>query len=231
MLIATSLAVVVLASSLAGAAAPAASSIPPVVVTVAVAADVPPTLVTRLLGEAAAVWRTGGVTLAWRRTIDDAAARARSIVAAPCFGSSLRVVVGNDRGRGGDARSDNKTVLGWIVFSDGETPDHEIYLSYDNAKAYMAGARGDVGSIDRMPTAERELLLGRVMGRALAHEIGHYLLASKAHTPRGLMQATHTASDFFGFPLASFGIDARQREEVASRLRQDHVTARVESAR
>jgi hypothetical protein len=230
MLIATSFAVVVLASSLAGAAAPAASSIPPVVVTVAVAADVPPTLVTRLLGEAAAVWRAGGVTLVWRRAID-AAARARSIDAAPCFDSSLRVVVGNERGRDGDAHSENKTVLGWIVFSDGETPDHEIYLSYDNAKSYMAGARGVVGSIDRMPTAEREMLLGRVMGRALAHEIGHYLLASKAHTPRGLMQATHTASDFFGFPLASFGIDATQREAVASRLRQDHMTARAESTR
>ena len=34
-----------------------------------------------------------------------------------------------------------------------------------------------------MPLAQREMLLARAMGRALAHELGHYLLASKIHTP------------------------------------------------
>jgi hypothetical protein len=64
------------------------------------------------------------------------------------------------------------------------------------------------------------MLLGRAMGRALAHEIGHYLLASKLHTARGLMQASHTASEFFGADRRSFAIDAAQRQAVAARLRQ-----------
>ena len=33
-----------------------------------------------------------------------------------------------------------------------------------------------------MPIFEREMLLARAIGRALAHELGHYLLASKEHT-------------------------------------------------
>jgi hypothetical protein len=75
--------------------------------------------------------------------------------------------------------------------------------------------------IDRMPIAERELLLGRAMGRALAHEIGHYLLASKLHTARGLMQATHSASAFFGYPRSGFAVDAAQRQAVVDRLRHE----------
>ena len=33
-----------------------------------------------------------------------------------------------------------------------------------------------------MPIFEREMLMARAMGRALAHELGHYFLASKEHT-------------------------------------------------
>ena len=31
--------------------------------------------------------------------------------------------------------------------------------------------------------------LGRIIGRAVAHEIGHFLLASPAHASNGLMRA------------------------------------------
>jgi hypothetical protein len=79
-----------------------------------------------------------------------------------------------------------------------------------------------------MPLAERNLKLGRAMGRALAHEMGHYLLASKVHTRRGLMQATHTASAFFDNDRSSFAIDNALRQELAARLRHEPLAAVVQ---
>ena len=220
MLITTSVAAVVFASSLAGAVAPVTASIPPLVIAVATAPTMSPTLVRRVLEEADAVWRSAGLTFVWRRSAGEAAPRARRIEAEPCETSTLRVVIGNERGPDVDARPDNVTALGWIVFDGPDTPESEIYVSYENVAAYMAGARAVVGLTERMTIAERELLLARAMGRALGHEIGHYLLASKLHTSRGLMQARHTAYDFFGIDRSSFAVDASQRQAVVARLRE-----------
>ena len=41
------------------------------------------------------------------------------------------------------------------------------------------------------PRLIRELVLGRVLGRAVAHEVGHFLLGSREHAPFGLMRASH----------------------------------------
>jgi hypothetical protein len=41
----------------------------------------------------------------------------------------------------------------------------------------------------------RELISGRVLGRALAHEIGHFLLRSRQHSEAGLMRAHPPVSD------------------------------------
>jgi hypothetical protein len=218
--ITTSLAAVVFASALAGAAEPVTSSIPPMAISVATAATMSPTLVARVLEETGAIWRAAGLTLVWRPSHAEALPRTR-VIEAPCEMSTLRVVIGNERGPDADTRRDHATALGWIMFHDRNTPESEIYVSYENATAYMTDARAVVGLNDRMTVRQREMLLARAMGRALAHEIGHYLLASKVHTARGLMQASHTASDFFGADLAPFALDAAQRQAVAARLRQE----------
>ena len=220
--IATSLAAVVFASSLAGAA-PVTASLPPITVDVTIAPDVPAALVTLALEEADAVWRASGLTFVWNRHRAD---RSISIAASgPAACRALDVVIGHNRGTGPDIGRENKTALGWIVFDGPDVPAHEIYLSYENAQAFMAGSRAVVGAIEQMTLAERETKLARVMGRALAHELGHYLLASKAHTPGGLMQAVHTASDFFGYQRNGFTIDAAQRQTVAERLRHQALVA------
>lgn len=38
-------------------------------------------------------------------------------------------------------------------------------------------------------------MIARVLGRVLAHEIGHYVLRSPGHAPSGLMRAVQTASE------------------------------------
>src|SRR5438876_4915333 len=220
--IASSLAAVVFASSLAGAA-PVTASLPPITVDVTIAPDVPATLVTRVLEETEAVWRASGLTFVWNRHRAD---RSISMAASgPAACRALDIVIGHNRGAGPDIERTSRTALGWIVFDESEVPAHEIYISYENALAYMAGSRAVVGVIEQMTVVEREMKLARAMGRALAHELGHYLLASKVHTPGGLMQAVHTASDFFGYQRNGFAIDAVQRQAVADRLRQHPLVA------
>src|SRR5438105_3625580 len=136
MLITTSVAAVVFASSIAGAAAPVTSSIPPLVIAVATAPTMSPTLVTRVLAEVDAVWRAAGLTIVWRHSTDDATPRARTSDAAPCEISMLRVVIGPERGPDVVTRGDNATVLGWIVFDERDTPKSEIYVSFENVRAY-----------------------------------------------------------------------------------------------
>jgi hypothetical protein len=109
------------------------------------------------------------------------------------------------------------------VFDSESEPQPEIYLSLANAKGLMALARGVVGVIEQMPPAQREVLLARAMGRALAHELGHFLLKSKLHTPRGLLKAWRTTAELFTPERGGFKIDAAQRQQIAARLRGDSV--------
>jgi hypothetical protein len=216
MLIITSLAAALAASP--AAAVPTPSAPPPMVVTVTAIANLSPSLVSRVLEEADAIWQPAGLSFVWRRVPRSAATRLdQDPFDASC---GLRVVIGDARGT---VRED-RLPLGWIQF-DRDGPAQEIYVSYQNAVDFMTGSAGVAGPISRMPPIEKEIKLARAMGRALAHELGHYLLASKTHTPRGLMQANHTALEFFDFSRRGFDIDSAQRQLIAA-LRHDAVLAR-----
>jgi hypothetical protein len=73
------------------------------------------------------------------------------------------------------------------------------------------------------PPAPISLLTwGQVLGRVLAHEIGHYILRSPHHERAGLMRAVHWTTEFsdpagLGFRLTQWDAD-RLRALVASRV-------------
>jgi hypothetical protein len=221
MLITTSLAAL-FASSLLGpgaaaAAAPVTFPMPPMMVSVAVTPDISRSLVDHVLEETDAVWRGSGVTFVWRHAARQIVPYERAGETGPYVSSTLRVVIGNEPGASRGAN----LPLGWIRFEDARTPEQEIYVSYANTLRFLDAARDVVGLVSQMPLMQREALLGRAMGRALAHELGHYLLASKAHTPKGLMQANRTASEFFSVQRNGFQIDPAQRQVLAARLRRE----------
>jgi hypothetical protein len=222
MLIATTVAALLASTALAPAVAAtvAAPSIPPMTVTVTLAADVSPSLVKSILAEADAIWRPSGVTFVWQGAPTLALA-AHLRATGPYVPDTLYVVIGENPGVGRDGRRP----LGWIVFDDVATPDQQIYLSHANALAMMEDARGVVGIVGQMPQMQRETLLARAMGRALAHELGHYLLASKTHTQRGLMKPVMTAVELFMPDASGFRIDPAQRRAVAARLRGEAMVA------
>jgi len=222
MLVATGLAVA-LASVFPSEAAPA--SLPPVIVTVVEAPGVPAAIVTQLLAEAADIWHAAGVAFLWER----AAGRSgvpdpRTPDSGPAMPSRLRVIVGNDKG----LPLDHRTPLGWIVFEGEHAPLPEIYLSHKNAAWLLAASRTVVGIVEQMPLMRREQLVGRAMGRALAHELGHYLLASKVHTKRGVLKASRTAGELFAQSRGAFSVDRWQRHTIAARLTGEPAVARWE---
>jgi hypothetical protein len=212
MLIAAS---VVTALLVTAAGAAPVTTLPPMVVTVWASGEVSPSLVPLILAETDAVWRSTGFVFVWRRAARGVEPYERTGEAAPYTSSTLRVVVGDETG----SAADGNVPLGWITFDDETSPQREIHVSYANALRLMTRSPGVVGVVDRMPTAQREALLARALGRALAHECGHYLFASKAHSAAGLMAASHTAAEFFGIERSRFSINPAQLAQLAARVK------------
>lgn len=189
---------------------PATPMLPPMIVTVVAASDVPPSLVSLMLAETDAIWRRAGFTFIWQRVPLDA----WPLDTPPSRPASLRVIIGRNQ----RTAADGTLPLGWIVFDDVATPEQEVYVSYASAVRLFESATGVVGPINAMPRLQRETLMARAMGRVLAHEIGHYLLASKVHAVGGLMKAVQTATELFSPDRTHFLVQPSQMTTVAARV-------------
>lgn len=209
---AVTLAVAFAASAPATSGAPV-PAIPSVIVNVWTAPGIPSELVSAALAETDAIWRPTGITFLWRRNPGDAVA-ARCTAEAPSDPLVLRVVIGDEVHRA----SYSRFPLGWILFDAPSTPGREIHLSYRNAIVLLERSPGVVGVVESMPPLQRRTLLARALGRALAHELGHYLSASPAHTPDGLMMALHTAVEFFGSGRNGFRLAPAQWRQMVARI-------------
>ena len=87
-----------------------------------------------------------------------------------------------------------KPSLGRIRFRDG-SPLGEIELSLAAASGLSAHARLGGRPLTAWPAAIRAGVLPRILGRGLAHEIGHFILRSPEHTAAGLMVAGFAPDD------------------------------------
>jgi len=172
--------------------------------------DVTESLLIRVFDEANAIWEPTDIALDWQRiTAKDVAA-------------AWQVTVTIDDERKGLA--ERHGALGWILFtSDGPAPS--IRLSRANAEALIRRTPG----VTVATIVDHEILIGRALGRALSHEIGHYLLKSKVHTPHGLMRAIWPSDELFSHDRRGFELTAEQRA-AAEHLpinapRQDHIAS------
>lgn len=78
-------------------------------------------------------------------------------------------------------------VLGTTLFTNGHaTP----YINVSLAAAQQVAAETDEGGVpfDARPQVQREAIVVRILGVALAHEMGHYLLDTAGHSSAGLLQ-------------------------------------------
>jgi hypothetical protein len=155
-------------------------------------------LVRETCAEADAIWKRAGVAIDWRFDRGEADVR----------------VVFSDPPRTSD---DGSLTLGWLVFN-ADVPDPIVHLSISNMKRLLDVSTEVLGSLQTMKRWQREELVARGLGRALAHELGHFLLSSKRHTPNGLMRAQHTGAEMFEPGRLPFAIDPQLRAAAATQI-------------
>jgi hypothetical protein len=86
------------------------------------------------------------------------------------------------------------TGLGWIDFINGE-PQPAITVSLTAAQQLLATGSWRGVPFSSLPKLVTRTFLQRALGRAIAHEIGHYLLRSTTHDRRGLMRPVFTVDE------------------------------------
>jgi hypothetical protein len=151
------------------------------------------------MAEAESIWKQGHVRLKWVRDITEADE-----------GDVLRVLV--------LARPVPRTseYAAWTV---GEL--QRVNGTQATAIASTIGANRIVDEsrwvMLTQPTAMREQRLGVVLGRAVSHEIGHYLLQTNTHATRGLMRARIDAREFADLRPGTFYLDRAAETHMAAR--------------
>ena len=166
----------------------------------------PRAVMTTAVREAAAIWSP------YRVVVD----QALPCASAPDEAIVLTVVTGATP-HGGDGVQ--RGAIGAIEFFEDGTPDGVLTVFFDLLRRFVMAVRlGDV-SADRWPPAMRERILGRGLGRVIAHEIGHYLLGSRGHRASGLMRAVQRIDELFGQGQNGFRLTASDVRQLSARTR------------
>jgi hypothetical protein len=79
-------------------------------------------------------------------------------------------------------------VLGTTLFSQGHATPY-ISVSRWAAEAFAEGTSENGMSFNTRPMDQRNAIVARILGVALAHEVAHYLLDTAYHSPTGLLKA------------------------------------------
>jgi hypothetical protein len=153
------------------------------------------------LREASAIWKLGGVTLDWHATSEAPGGGGRSTVSVT-FDDAPGSVAGRD------------VPLGWVTLDAAGVPEGTIFLSRKNALRLAE----TIDEYRERPLKFKERLVARALGRALAHELGHYLTGSKEHTVSGLMKGRRLADEFFSPSCVGFDVNGDERRQAARML-------------
>lgn len=183
-----------------------ADGLPPIPVAVLAPPEIKASLVNKICAEAAAIWAPAGITFDCHR------------IAAPDEADRTEIEVTVDDGRR-EGPQEWLGAVGWITFTNG-SPDKSIHLSRAKARDLLV----DAGDLGNRTISSDEALVGRALGRALSHELGHYLLKSKIHTPHGLMRAIWTPYDFFAITRDGLRLTPEERQVVLQHIRDDGLT-------
>jgi hypothetical protein len=154
----------------------------------------PPPFVAAAIEEAADIWAAYGVKIQAPDALESGHDRIVRLV--------VRIAPSGNK-------SAQSGALGSILFNgDDPAPTIELYPAAASALiAAVAFNRRD----DAWPATTRDNVLARVLGRALAHEVGHFLLRSKGHSTHGLMKAEQIGSDLMAPDHRGFSLS---RDEI-----------------
>jgi hypothetical protein len=150
--------------------------------------------------ETDAIWRPYGVALVW---LTEGTGEPGAWPAA-----LLRVQFVRGARAASQNRGPGASRLGAIQFFDGAVADDTIMLAADEIAATVMATQLAGHDLHDLPPALIEDATGRATGRVLAHELGHYLLALRTHTRRGLMRPMFAGRQLIGWDRRAFTLDA-----------------------
>ena len=143
------------------------------------------------------IWAREGIALTW------SGARAGADVVLPLVFDHRSV-----------KKYDPKTTdaLGVTIFAG---RSQRILVSTERARDVVGQRRGLADSGD---STTLDLAMGTLLGRVVAHEVGHALLLTKAHTAGGLMNPSLEAADVRLSLDGQFALSAPDRSRLAVRF-------------
>jgi hypothetical protein len=153
----------------------------------------PSTIVTRMKYETERIWSSLDVQIMWIDSLDAGAQTHAQVLTAMLEEDSDPIW---PEGRGG-------AVLGSLHQPPSACGPGLARVWLRRIRRHISAVRLDGHPFDSLPGAFAQILLGRALGRVLAHEIGHYLLGTAEHATHGLMRARFAPQDLLE--------DARQR--------------------
>lgn len=136
---------------------------------------------------------------------------------APTRIGALRLALRSDDRATPAASGHDPAALGWIEFVDGQ-PQPVITVSLERTRAVVNRAVVAGRPVSDWPSVVSDRLVALALGRTIAHEVGHYLLQSSAHSRTGLMRAGLTPRDLTERGTARLQLSTEERAQVARRL-------------
>jgi hypothetical protein len=137
-----------------------------------------------LQAEASGIWKPYGIELSWFEPNADCGSHQPGDAMPVDW--MLQVT--------SDSQEPPNAVLGAVEFREG-VPDNTIHVRYEPLSRLILAAMIGSWSIGSMPRPLRDRLVGQAIGRVVAHELGHILLALPTHDRSGLMRPTFVQSD------------------------------------
>ena len=201
------------ALTLAGALAAASSSTPRMNLSIQLihrckpaAACLPMQIVTRMKHETERIWSSLDVRIAWIDSID---------AERPVLTAGMTVLL------------EENTDAPWPLeqgFVLAAVHQPERPCGWALAQVWVRRVRRHASSVrisgrpfETLPVRLADTIVGRALARALAHEIGHYLLGTATHSAHGLMRAQIVPQELLEDPIQSlYGLSSRERASLKS---------------
>lgn len=144
-----------------------------------------------MMRETSQVWRDARVDVRWSKL---SAAGTGEVAAMDPSHPQVVVIVTPDMPEALTSGPSAVRVMASILFVENK-PTTLIGAYPAQVQRLLETVRMEARAVSERPAALRNRLMGRVLGRAIAHELGHFLFGSADHAPTGLMRATHRLDD------------------------------------
>jgi hypothetical protein len=131
----------------------------------------------------------------------------------PGYDDGLRLVIDESA----QSTATTASSLAWIMFTAPGQPADLVTVSISAARNLMNEGRWKDRQMAQLPKVQQQQFMTRALARSAAHEIGHYLLRSKAHARTGLMRDHLTVADIMGNDLRVFQLEPPQIDALRRR--------------